>query len=376
MFTYADFLNASKKQLGFFYDFCLPYIYDTEFDLKWSSLINKDFDNLFPTNISIRGKDDKYKSYYQDRYNQLLQNAKKLCVNDEFVNGILEIAKEELFLDKCIFGVHDIFREQMLDIPDDSELEDAIIPLDFEFKLPEGLPEILPTSDRTPYCFYTKWFRGNISYLYSLFDLCIKNTYLMDQIKQEKIKRDDPIPIFYLKHPKVTDRIFSLINKLNLSELWFEPILYLILTGWFFIPDNLCPIVIKRKHGRFSLTIKIFPETQKRDIELAWERIEKVKKELVGNVRLRTNEEFNDYLKKFKEKKLEGVSYVTLFDYEQAGIAEDNEKEQQRYLENERKKVLSAGKIPKVYKEELSEGFLASLGKLKDLLEEEITVIC
>lgn len=110
----------------------------------------------------------------------------------------------------------------------------------------------------------------------------------------------------------------------------------MLISGWFFIPDDYCPVYVKRDGDKISINIPVLPETVQDDLVYAWNKIASLKKCYLGGRRNRIATTKLKYLELAKQKTIiaeeckkygEKFTYALLADLEEAKNQESVKRE-------------------------------------------------
>lgn len=147
-----------------------------------------------------------------------------------------------------------------------------------------------------------------------------------------------------LKSNEFNTDLQNLLDSFNLSPVWEESILLLLLTGYLFPPQKFCEILIKKEGTKLDIYIPIHPETRFEDIKYHWNDIKELKEEVFGKRRIKIPDSFEDYILIYELRKIDNDPYRELIDFGELGIP-FNESEEKKAFERFRKGAFKIGKF-------------------------------
>lgn len=106
-----------------------------------------------------------------------------------------------------------------------------------------------------------------------------------------------------LKSTEFSLDLNKLLKSFNLSPIWHESILLLLLTGYFFPPQKFFEILCRKDKSDLEMYISIYPETKFDDIRYHWNEIKKLKEEIFGINRTKISKDFEKYIEIYQNKK-------------------------------------------------------------------------
>ena len=315
----------------------LGQINKIDFEDKWQHFKNKNFKKCLIEPVTLDGNNHETK-YYNKRNKQFLKKAKELLLNDDFINEIVDFAKE-FALDKLVFGNH----------PDTS-----IQCIEFSLKnyrgkkkelLQENIDEYTKTESKRPIIFYYDPEAHPLLVFAWKALLEYKTIIFAHQLIQKLRKEGKELSSdydFQIPINKYEKRLQKILKTFGLSIIWREPIELLLTTGYFFTPQNLCPVIVERNDAEVSPNIAIYPEMQREDLLYGWDKIKRIKEKIYGKRRIKSSS--TDLFYELGAKKNKKVKYWELVDFDELGIEEEKELKEIERIERGIQRVKKAGK--------------------------------
>ena len=286
------------------------YIHKMDEKTKWENFKKKKHKKCLEELLILEEKNQRNK-YYNKRLRQFSNIAKLLLLNDNFIEDVLKLSK--IFqLDKLAFGLK---KTDITFITDKSRKKYANVPDDYlfyDFEIKEQCIALWKC--------WLDYF--SIKYLK-------KYKHKIDFEKNSELRKDN---VYYRNIPFI--KFFTMLNELlkkyNLSNLWEDSIQLLLLTGKLFIPDEYCPVMVKKDKDEITISIPIYQETQLEDIKHKWEDIRHLKNEYYSKTNIKSSKGIDIYLDIIKKKK-KGIRYWDLIDFEKLEIPFDAKEEMKAY---------------------------------------------
>lgn len=265
MKQYNKALNNANKFLS---KYGGKYSKEISFDEKWSSFKNSEIKRcLISDQFLIKVKPGKitsgYKSYYKERKKQLEETAYLLLQSQKFKVQVLDLALD-FGLDERTFLYH---QPKWVRLGEGKFVDPELLgTLWFSY--------LIGGSD--------KWFQDNLQKI----KLGLKNNPFLDislcfSKYSNSLENDHPLIVF-------ARRVEEIAASNNLSELWHDPIIYLLLTGRFFLPAKLFSLNLSQINNNYYPCIVVYPETKLADIQQGWAKVEELKYQIFNTKKKRT----------------------------------------------------------------------------------------
>ncbi len=247
------------------------YVYKPGHKNKWKDFLKKRVKKVVIEGPILDEEDPKEGrrfKYFNKRFRQLSKRVKILVCNDNFIEKVMSFAKEWSLYDMA-FGIKDSNTGKFKRFLLNSEIN-------------------------REYRSLWKAYLAND-------DIAITRIVAkkMENPTMNKISKGLPSVVF-------NNKLEDFMVSFNLSLLWKESILLLFLTGGFVVPINLCPVILKDNGKKIDLYVPIFAETQAEDLKYNWDKIKVIKEAIYGKQKIKTSEDFDQYLKMYLGKKKGG----------------------------------------------------------------------
>ena len=260
------------------------YAHNIGYKNKWNNFINKKINKVvveWPTLNDGGHKYNREYEYIDKRHRQFSQQSKILLCSNNFIESIINFTKELPFCDLA-FGLKEKDKDKIFPFMWDPEETMRIQNL-WKYLLQHNDILILKNN--------------------------IEKVKAMNVSQFNRLLKNLPSQYFYIGVEKLMD-------SFGLSLIWKDSIILLLLSGYFLVPDNFCPIIVEYYGGRQKISIPILPETRKEDLANNWNKIKEKKEEVYGKSRIRTTKDFNNYLKINQEKEKDKKRYWDYVDFD------------------------------------------------------------